>query len=139
MAVAALTGVHADDDAHARVTAELRAREPIFHRPGHGSRHEDFERMMAPDFREVGASGRVYSREYVLEVLEARMREAGGARRAGERLDVEDFTCERIAPEVWLATYRLDQDGRISRRATLWRRAGDDWQILYHQGTLVAS
>jgi hypothetical protein len=26
----------------------------------------------------------------------------------------------------------------VSRRSTIWRRDGEDWVIVFHQGTLVA-
>ena len=48
------------------VQEELAAREPIFHRPEHGTTRAAFERMTAEDFWETGASGRRYSRRYVL-------------------------------------------------------------------------
>src|SRR5579883_2763275 len=47
------------------VWAELRNREPIFHRPELGTARVDFERMTVEDFWEVGASGRCYSRNHV--------------------------------------------------------------------------
>lgn len=53
----------------ADVLDELRRREPIFHRPEFGSTRADFERMTADDFWEIGASGQLYSREHVLDVL----------------------------------------------------------------------
>jgi len=37
-----------------------------------GTSRADFDKMMAPDFWEVGASGRRYSREFVFEELERR-------------------------------------------------------------------
>jgi hypothetical protein len=37
---------------------QLRRREPIFHSPQFGSTTVDFERSTAPDYWEVGASGR---------------------------------------------------------------------------------
>src|SRR5262245_44008821 len=49
-----------------RARADLLQREPLFHRPEFGTTRPDFERMMAPEFWEVGASGRRYSREFVL-------------------------------------------------------------------------
>jgi hypothetical protein len=49
------------------VLAELREREPLFH-TGHAA-----EQIAAPTFWEVGASGRRYSREYVLDALSSRM------------------------------------------------------------------
>jgi len=38
---------------------------------------------------------------------------------------------------VNLLTYTLAQGARITRRATIWRRCGSDWKIVYHQGTIV--
>ena len=40
------------------VMDELIEREPIFHRPEHGTTRADFERMTESTFWEVGASGR---------------------------------------------------------------------------------
>src|SRR5208337_4880717 len=57
------------------VLDELKSREPIFHHPELGTTRADFDKMMAPDFWEVGASGRRYSRGYVLEVLVRRASE----------------------------------------------------------------
>jgi hypothetical protein len=51
---------------------ELARREPIFHRPELGTTRADFESMTIADFWEVGASGRRYSRAYVLDELEKR-------------------------------------------------------------------
>ena len=114
--------------------AELAAREPLFHRPQFGTARDDFERMMAPDFWEAGASVRISSRPFVLDTLEARQREPVAA----EPLEVSDFGCQQVAADLFLATYTLDQSGRITRRATLWRQAAEGWQAVYHQGTVVA-
>lgn len=48
----------------------LSAREPIFHRAEFGTTRADFEKMTAEDFWETGASGRIYSREFVLDLLD---------------------------------------------------------------------
>jgi hypothetical protein len=60
------------DPKHREVLEALMQREPIFHRPEFGTTRRDFENMTESTFWEVGASGRRYSREYVLEVLEER-------------------------------------------------------------------
>jgi hypothetical protein len=111
----------------------LIAREPIFHHPGFGVTRADFERMTAPEFWEVGASGRCYSRENVLDILEQRY-----AAPHDDVWEAGDFHCLELAPKLYLLTYRLVQDGhRVTRRATIWRRDGDAWTIVYHQGTIV--
>ena len=117
---------------HLQVLDELMRREPIFHRAEFGSRRVDFENMTDAGFWEVGASGRRYSREYVLDVLE------DGLRGVGEDVwETRDAHCLQIAPENYLVTYTLLQGPRITRRATIWRRTPNGWKILYHQGTVV--
>ena len=116
----------------AEVLRDLIAREPIFHRPEFGTRRCDFENMTEPEFWEVGASGRRYSRDHVLDILEARY-----ANPSADPWETRDFHCLEIAPENFLLTYTLLQEGRVTRRATLWRRRGDEWRIVYHQGTIV--
>jgi hypothetical protein len=116
-----------------QVGAELSAREPIFHRPEFGTGREDFEAMVDPDFFEVGASGRKYSREFVLEALELRDHSAV------EHLVVTDFGCRALSEDTYLVTYLLEQaHARLSRRSTLWRRTAAGWKALYHQGTLIS-
>jgi hypothetical protein len=59
------------------VLDELLSREPIFHRPEHGSSRADFDRMMTTDFWEIGASGQRYSRNDVLDELDRRRKNPG--------------------------------------------------------------
>lgn len=109
----------------------LRRREPIFHRPEF-STPEELQKLVAPDFWEIGASGRRYSRAYVLETLAARAAEP-----VADDWDTRDFHCRALAPHLYLLTYTLRQGERVTRRASLWRREGGLWKILFHQGTVV--
>jgi hypothetical protein len=115
------------------VLAELRCREPIFHRPELGTSRTDFEGMTTTDFWEIGASGWRYSRISVLDTLEQRHQDP-----VEELWETTDFRCQELAADVYLLTYTLrQQGGRITRRATIWRRSSDTWKIVFHQGTLV--
>lgn len=117
-----------------RVTQELYAREPIFHRSGPGTSRGEFDRMMADDFWEVGASGAKYSRHFVLDTLEHRHKSP-----VLEQLVVTDFACRCVSADTYLVTYQLLQDGgRRTRRSTLWQHSEDGWKILYHQGTVIS-
>jgi len=127
-------GVSAKKDVDvAEVLHELSRREPIFHRSEFGTRRDDFERMMAEEFCEVGASGRRYSRAFVLDELEKR--------HAAPHEDVwetSEFECRRLAEDLYLLTYTLLQDKvRLTRRSTIWRRTDEGWKIVFHQGTVV--
>lgn len=118
---------------HIAVRDELMQREPLFHRAGFGTTREHFEKVTSPEFWEVGASGRRFSREFVLRNLETRYESP-----TEDVWEVGDFHCLEIAADNYLVTYTLIQGPRVTRRATIWRRTVDGWQILYHQGTVVA-
>lgn len=117
------------------ILEELRSREPIFHSQRFGRSLEDFERATASDFWEVGASGRRYSRAFIL-----------GMRSREELVDADTagwkasgFALRRLGPDCFLLTYTLDQAGRLTRRATIWEKNAETWRILYHQGTVVTA
>ena len=118
------------------VLAELRRREPIFHRLELGTTREDFGAQTAPDFWEVGASGRRYGREFVWATLEERYADPGYAKH--DAWETSEFQCREIAPDTYLLTYTLGQGPRLTRRLTVWQRSEGAWRILYHQGTVVA-
>jgi len=115
------------------VLAELSALEPIFHRPEFGTSRADFERMMVEDFWETGASGRRYSRQFVLDELERR-----SSTPQEDVWETRDFCCRELAPGVYLLSYTLLQDKqRLTRRATIWQSTSEGWKAVYHQGTIV--
>jgi hypothetical protein len=118
----------------AAILRELIDREPIFHRPEFGTTRADFERMMCDGFWETGASGRRYSRAFVLNELERRFSQP-----QEDVWETSDFCCRELATDVYLLTYTLVQHHtRTTRRATIWQRSAEGWKIVYHQGTIVS-
>ncbi len=106
--------------------------------PEFGLEPADFARRTAADYWEVGASGRRYGRDFILQTLAdsppvnattARWRASGHALRQ---------LSTTPGAETYLLTYSLRQSDRLTRRSTLWQRTPTGWQILYHQGTLVS-
>jgi hypothetical protein len=118
------------------ILEELRSREPVFHRPEFGTTRADFEGMTGPQFWEVGASGRRYSRDHVLDVLEDRHQVASHLA-LEDTWEAIDFACRELGSDTYLLTYMLLQGQRKTRRATVWRRVEGHWKILFHQGTVV--
>jgi hypothetical protein len=117
----------------AGVLRELAALEPIFHQPEFGTARSDFEGMVTEDFWETGASGRRYSREFVLQVLEER-----AANPHEDVWETSELYCRQLAPDIFLLTYTLLQDNqRLTRRASIWQRSQEGWKAVYHQGTIV--
>lgn len=115
------------------VLAELRRREPVFHGPSWRSL-ADFDDAVAPDFWEVGASGRRYSREHVRAVIEQRI----AAPPDESDWETSEFQVRAMGASVYLLTYTLAQGDRVTRRLTVWRRRENRWTVMFHQGTVVA-
>ena len=88
--------------------------------------------FLADDFFEFGASGRVWTRDQILELL---------ATEEYAPPIVEDFACHRIADEVVLVTYRTVRINKelghreAALRSSLWIRRSGTWKIRFHQGT----
>src|SRR5277367_3676501 len=92
------------------VLEELRAREPIFHRPELGTKRADFEAQMADGFWEIGASGRRYGRDFVLATLDERWSQASPSE---DRWVASGFHCRELAANVFALHYTLRQDARV--------------------------
>lgn len=116
--------------------AEMLALEPVLHRLPPGALREDIEALLDGSYREVGASGTVYSRAVVLDVVERRYQD-GSAPDDGA-WSVSEFSVRELGSRCVQVTYLLEQGERLSRRSTIWRRAETGWRAIYHQGTLGA-
>lgn len=110
----------------------LLGREPIFQREPVGSGRDAFERITAPDFWLVDASGVALVRDDVIDALVARQADPQES-----TWHVEAFAVRQLGVITWLATYVLVQDELTTRQSTIWTYVGGDWIAIYHQGTLA--
>jgi hypothetical protein len=93
-----------------------------------------YEAVLAPDFVEIGSSGRVWTRAEILEALHAEP--------PNTSIAIESFELADVAPDVLLATYdalALDADGVPirRRRSSTWLRRDGRWELRFHQGTPI--
>jgi hypothetical protein len=116
----------------APVLDELKKLEPLFHAAHAQASTQQFEQLVAPEFWEVGASGKRYSRAFVLKVLAERIESPDVA-----LWHTDDFCVAELGAGNYLLTYTLHQPDRVTRRASIWRRTASGWQVVYHQGTVV--
>lgn len=126
--------VHTDPDL-VPTLRELLPLEPIFHTQAFGLTVADFEKRMSPDYWEVGASGRLYSREFILEFLAKNP----PVDAAAATWHCADHALRQLGPDTYLLTYTLRQDQRLTRRSTIWQKTAEGWRIRYHQGTIADS
>ncbi len=94
----------------------------------------ELDRLLADDFREFGASGRTWTKPEIITSLTA-AKDAPGTRRI-----VTEFRTQTLADGLVLVTYRCQRTSpgtsdTFSWRSSVWRRHGDDWQMVFHQGT----
>lgn len=116
--------------------AELTALETELHHPGARCTRERLERLLHPDFHEVGRSGNRYVRQTVIDFLAARTQLPEVI--AGEH------RVESLAPDIALLHFRSHETGPAgvpvngALRVSVWRRTTMGWQLSYHQGTPAA-
>ncbi len=82
---------------------------------------------LSDEFVEIGRSGRVYDKAQILEAV--------GAEPDGVAIEASDFVFRRIAEGVVLVTYATRSHNGSALRSSIWRKAGERWQLVFHQGT----
>ena len=113
--------------------AERQLLDPAFRRD-----RERAAALLAPEFIEIGASGRLWTRDQILELLATEDYTPPG---------LEDFACHPIAADVVLVTYRTVRtdpasgQSQTTLRSSLWIKQAKTetrparWTIRFHQGT----
>jgi hypothetical protein len=122
----------------AEVIQEISVREPLFHHRDLVYSAETFDRETSDDFWEVGASGRVYQRHQVRDGILERLATEDEDVMLAEGWRTEDHHVLALAAGLYLFTYVLHGQDRVTRRSTIWRWNPErGWHALYHQGTVV--
>ena len=89
---------------------------------------EILTRVIADDFLEFGASGRAYNKKAVVDSLSTEPK---------RRFKVSVFHMRELAPGCALVTYRLREKKLTSLRSSIWILRDGNWEITFHQGTVV--
>lgn len=91
---------------------------------------KELDRLIANNFYEIGASGKVYDKNNVL----ARLPLEQNDEILGE---VIDFEIDNITEYLIRANYILEEKTRRTRRTSIWQRQNDNYQMIFHQGTVI--
>jgi len=95
-----------------------------------------FDSVLHSSVVEFGSSGRVWTRDEILEAL-----------RSGPRIDaitIERFDAHVVRPGVFLVMYESTATDPVTglttrqRRSSLWMRQGDGFVLRFHQSTPIA-
>ncbi len=91
--------------------------------------------LLTPDFREFGASGRIFTREAILHLLQTETDCIPP--------EITHFEARELTPTLALVTYQTTrpnatgQPTPTSIRSSLWTLRDGRWQLLFHQGTRI--
>ena len=114
------------------VKQQLIALEQLLAQPATRFSAELLNRYLADDFYEIGASGRCFGKADVLERLPTE---------TPPMITQQDFNCRVLADGLAQLTYRAtiqrveDNSPSYSMRSSLYRSDGENWQMIFHQGT----
>ncbi|MEP6481142.1 MAG: nuclear transport factor 2 family protein [Rhodoglobus sp.] len=88
------------------------------------------ESLLAPDFTEIGKSGRVWSRDAAIRAL---LDDTSGPTEA------VGIVGRVVADRLVLVSYTTGSSDAVVRRTTLWRNMPSGWQAVFHQATAIAA
>ncbi len=100
--------------------------------PATRANEERLRQLLAPDFLEVGASGRQWDLEKTLDLL----REQSGDEETLV-IGIHDLRGRVIAPGVVQVSWDSSVGDRRARRTSIWVERDSGWQQVHHQGTPI--
>ncbi|HEY6412268.1 MAG TPA: DUF4440 domain-containing protein [Edaphobacter sp.] len=114
-------------------TAELQQHlhsleERLLH-PDREANRASLTKLLAPDFREFCASGRIFSLQQLTDsLLTSSPRSATMSR----------FYVTPLGPDAALATYHIATATSSTHHASIWVFRDNRWQLIFHQGTVAS-
>ncbi|MFI8437508.1 DUF4440 domain-containing protein [Streptomyces sp. NPDC079020] len=108
----------------AAIEGELRLLDPLVR-----ASEDLLATLLHPEFREIGTSGRLWSRETIIASLTADDAPNPGPLTASRMRGVQ--LCEDLVH----LTFDTESKGLRSHRSSLWRREESGWRLYFHQAT----
>lgn len=96
---------------------------------------EELSHLLAADFIEFGVSGNIWNKADVVEQL---------PKEHFTQRTISQFAVKPLSEHTALVTYHchvetLGQQRSIgSLRSSIWRKQDEQWQMVFHQGTLLS-
>ncbi len=84
--------------------------------------------MIADEFLELGSSGTIWSKQSIIDGLK---------NAPPKKINVSNFKLNRLSDDTAFLTYKSHHDETDALRSSIWKLFGDDWKIIFHQGTII--
>ena len=124
-------------NSEADVGVHVQSLETYLLKPEVRASRTDLNELLSDDFIEFGASGRVWNKKTIIASLVVA---------SGDEdiiIEADNFCTKQITSDTILLTYkcyRKDCGGEVLRttlRSSIWRLNNEEWQLYFHQGTIV--
>lgn len=95
---------------------------------------ERLNELLTEDFLEIGMTGKPFTKKDILEIL---------PKSDGSNYQATDFEAKEIAPNTILLVYKASvnntKTGETTQthRSSIWQKRNDNWQMIFHQGTII--
>lgn len=99
-----------------------------FHLSTENRKNGDYIKVLHPDFKEFGQSGRIFTlSDFKCSALDS------------SDYEIQSFKVLELSAANRLCTYTLvnHTNKMTSRRSSVWVLYEDDWKLIFHQGTKV--
>ncbi|MFH0736866.1 MAG: DUF4440 domain-containing protein [bacterium] len=88
---------------------------------------------LADNFLEIGSSGIIYNKTETLAILKEDN---------NTTTIIEKFNIQHLCDFLYLVIYKTTTTCQFgiksySKRSSIWKKTGNKWQILFHQGTII--
>ncbi len=107
--------------------------ERSLHRKSIRRSKEKLNELLHDDFEEVGASGRAYNKDQIIEELLNEM---------PFTINASDFELRMFSEDIAQLKYKTKNTARnnlmrTTLRSSIWKNEGSRWKMVFHQGTVV--
>ena len=106
--------------------------ERSLHKPEIRADSQKLNDLLAENFQEFGASGRVFGKQEIVDSLISD---------PGLELEIENEVVTLIVPTVCLITYvsvkSINNEICRTNRSSVWKQYDESWRIIFHLGTKI--
>ena len=93
------------------------------------SSRDKLSELIDDNFLEYGASWKKYDKSFILDRL---------PKTDFSIIDIKEFNVYQISDTCAQTRFHTkEEDGRECLRNSIWKKQGNSWKIIFHQGTLI--
>lgn len=93
---------------------------------------EKLDKLVSDDFIEIGSSGKIFDKKHVLEDL---------PEMEAPKFLINSFETKELAPDLIMTIFQISKtlanQTTLSQRSSVWKKNNGNWQMIFHQGTII--